>query len=66
MTLIFTLFMLMLKDELFFYLKSRFLFLFCSLFSSKNLLNFLGGGVGGGGCSIYSTSRGERGSMNLD
>ena len=54
----------------FVYLKSWFLFLLCSLFSSKNLFNFLdgGGGARGGGPS-YSTSRGGKGfndSMILD
>ena len=33
----------------FVYLKSWFLFLLCSLFSSKNPYNFLCGGGGGGG-----------------
>ena len=50
MIVMFTLFMLMLKDDLFCLLKSWFFFLLCSLFSSKNtyFFFFFGGGWGGG------------------
>ena len=39
----FTLFMVMLKDDIFSLLKSWFSFLFCSLFSSENPFNIFGG-----------------------
>lgn len=63
----FTLFMIMLKDELFCLLKNLvFISSFCSLFSSKNSFHFSEGGGGEGRGSVYSTLQGRKSSVILD